>query len=84
MTPRPHQTPEAREPRPEQLALDIPVSQAAESTEAYTDAAQVWRLDDRIKAVGREGIAQARETLYQAEQARSERDARRYRHYRQQ
>jgi len=39
------------------------------------DAAPVWRLDDRTREVGREGIAKAREALRRAEQARRERDA---------
>lgn len=76
MTPRPHQTPEAHEPRPEQLALDIPVVQAAETPEVYADAAQVWRLDDRTKEIGRVGVAHGREIIRRAEQARRERHAR--------
>lgn len=38
------------------------------------DAAPAWRLDDRTREVGRQGIAKAREALRRAEQARRERD----------
>ena len=39
------------------------------------DAAPAWRLDDRTREVGRQGIAKAREALRRAEQARREASA---------